>query len=51
MKIDPGIHIVMHLVYFGKTSVTAKVGEDGQAHDLLLVVLSSGGASHGGGHE
>jgi hypothetical protein len=22
MKIDPGIHIVMHLVFFGKTGVT-----------------------------
>jgi hypothetical protein len=26
MKIDPGIHIVMHLVFFGKTSVTVLVG-------------------------
>jgi hypothetical protein len=22
MKLDPGIHIVMHLVFFGKTGVT-----------------------------
>jgi hypothetical protein len=25
MKIDPGIHIVMHLVFFGKTGVTETV--------------------------
>jgi hypothetical protein len=25
MKIDPGIHIVMHLVFFGKTGVTQRL--------------------------
>jgi hypothetical protein len=29
MKIDPDIHIVMYLVFFGKTSVTRSQGEGG----------------------
>jgi hypothetical protein len=29
----------------------AKIVEDGQAHDLMLVVLGLGGTSHGEGHE
>jgi hypothetical protein len=51
MKLDPGMHIVMHLVFFGKTDVTTgkeaprgcarggggglRLGDLGQDHDDL----------------
>jgi hypothetical protein len=37
MKIDHGMHIVMHLVFFGKTDVTRE-GEKAQAVGALGAV-------------
>jgi hypothetical protein len=37
MKLDPGMHIVMHLVFFGKTDVTG-------VPPLPVIVLEESGA-------
>jgi hypothetical protein len=37
MKIDPGMHIGLHLVFFGKTGVT-QVGQDHAATGVLLAL-------------
>jgi hypothetical protein len=42
MKIDPDIHIVMYLVFFGKTSVTRSQGEGGGCVVGQRVTVSRG---------
>jgi hypothetical protein len=37
MKLDPGMHIVMHLVFFGKTGVTA--ADNGAAAEFPMVTV------------
>jgi hypothetical protein len=43
MKLDPGMHIVMHLVFFGKTGVT-------RHRSALPYVVSALVAGHRGRH-
>jgi hypothetical protein len=39
MKLDPGMHIVMHLVFFGKSGVTLRHAAEG-GHDVAAYLYT-----------
>jgi hypothetical protein len=46
MKLDPGMHIGLHLVSFGKTGVTPRLPIGVGVNELIRQVLLSGVFSH-----
>jgi hypothetical protein len=48
MKLDPGMHIVMHLVFFGKTGVTRTEAAAERAAPRARRSASGGGRGTGG---